>query len=54
MCIEMETLLGSNKPETNSDILHTYKTFISEGFISSNGDSAKFTPIRILQDTGSS
>jgi hypothetical protein len=53
-CIKNDTLLGSNKPTTQSDILHTYKPFISEGFISPNGDSAKFTPIRILRDTGSS
>ena len=54
MCIKKDTLLESNKPKSQSDILHTYKPFISEGFISPNGDSAKFTPICILQDTGSS
>ena len=37
-----------------SDILHTYKPFISQGFISANGNSAKFIPICILLDTGSS
>ena len=53
-CIRKDTFLGSKKSETQSDILHTYKPFISEGFISPNGDSAKFTHIGILRDTGSS
>ena len=34
--IKTDALLGSNKPTTQSDILHTYKPFISEGFISPN------------------
>ena len=51
---EKDTLLESNKPKSKSDILHIYKPFILEGSISPNGDSAKFTPICILRDTGSS
>ena len=51
MCMKKDTLFESNKPKFQSNILHT---FISEGFISPNGDSAKFTPICILRDTGSS
>ena len=53
-CIKKDILLGFKKPTTQSDILHTYKPFISEGFISPNGDSAKFTPICILCDNCSS
>ena len=45
--------MGPTNPQPNN-ILHTYIPFISEGFISPNGDSAKFTPMRILRDTGSS
>ena len=53
-CIKNDTLIGSHKPTIQSDVLQTYKHFISEDFISPDGDSAKFTPIRILQDIGSS
>ena len=47
----MMHLLG---PTIQSDVLQTYEPFISEVFISPDGDSAKVTPVRILRDTGSS
>ena len=52
MSIKKDTFVGSSKPK--SDILKSYEPFISQGFISPNGDFAKFPHIRILRDTGSS
>ena len=46
-------LLGPTNPQS-SLMFYKLKLFISKAFISPDGDSAKFTPIRILRDTGSS
>jgi len=35
-------------------LLEDYKPFISEGFVSLNGDNVNLRPIRILRDTGAS
>ena len=52
MSFKKDTFVGSLKPK--SDILKSNEPFISKAFISPNGDSAKFTPIHILWNTGSS
>jgi hypothetical protein len=52
-CIESNTFVGSNKPQSDS-ILEAYEPFMSEGSISLIGDSAKPIPIKILRDTGAS
>jgi hypothetical protein len=47
-CIESNTFVGSNKPQSDF-IMENYEPFMSKGSISLLGDSASLIPIKILK-----
>ena len=52
-CVKDQTPVQAKVPETDS-VLEIYESFLSDGFVSLNGNFAQSTPITILRDTGAS
>ena len=50
-CAKHQIPVLANVPETDFD-MEIYEPFLSDGFVSLNGDFAQSTPIKILRDTG--
>ena len=51
--IQGENPISAKTFETDS-VMEIYESFLSDGFVSLNSDSAQSTPIKILRDTGAS
>ena len=51
--IQDENPISAKTSETDS-VMEIYEPFLSDGFVSLSSDSAQFTPIKILRDTGAS
>ena len=52
-CVQDQTPVQAKLPETDS-VTEIYESFLSDGFVSLNGDFAQSTPIKILRDTAAS
>ena len=52
-CVKEEDPTQTDRSETDS-VMEIYEPFLSDGFVSLNGDYAQSTPIKILRDTGAS
>ena len=52
-CVKDQTPVQAKVPETDS-VMEIYEPFLSDVFVSLNGDFAQSNPITILRDTGAS
>ena len=52
-CVKEEDPTQTDRSETDS-VMEIYEPFLSDGFVSLNGDYAQSTPIKILRGTGAS